>query len=349
MKAMEEPMSTELVRREPQVVEAENGTGEDVATPDDAVSKYQQFDRYQGIAAAPFSEKESTVLLSQIDSSDVEIRPDGMVYLPEIKYRRRLNLAFGPGAWALMPTERPTVRDNVIMRPFALYVHGRFVSESIGEQEYFENNPTMTWATAAEGAKSNAVMRCCKDLGIASELWDPGFIDKWKKEYAVQVWVEGKNKPMWRRKDRDPLYKESGPVKANKPQAEKAVSKPKDSINFPPTYDEIPPQYDDGYQNIDWDKLEQEHKKPPIDVTTSSSGKVHVEDKPKAASKQEQLPGCITVPQQKRLWAIAMQNKWSKDTLKAWLTQAGIKGINSIAFGEYNDIIDRIQKGPAGA
>ncbi len=26
-----------------------------------------------------------------------------MIYLPEIKYRRILNRAFGPGGWALMP------------------------------------------------------------------------------------------------------------------------------------------------------------------------------------------------------------------------------------------------------
>jgi hypothetical protein len=318
------------------------------------------FDRYQGIAAAPFSQEECKALLSPVNDTDVEIRPDGMIYLPEIKYRRRLNLAFGPGAWALMPTERPTVRDNVIMRPFALYVHGRFVSESIGEQEYFENNPTMTWATAAEGAKSNAVMRCCKDLGIASELWDPGFIDKWKKEYAVQVWVEGKNKPMWRRKDRDPFYNEKGMAAKTAAPQPKAPRFYEEKSAFPPA-DEIPPQYDDGYQNIDWDKLEKEHKTQevtkaveritrdePKRVTTSSSGKVHVEDKPKPAFKSEQLPGCITVPQQKRLWAIAMQNKWSKEELKAWLEQAGIKGINRIAFEEYNDIISRIELGPVG-
>ena len=27
----------------------------------------------------------------------------GMIYLPEIKYRRILNQAFGPGGWAIMP------------------------------------------------------------------------------------------------------------------------------------------------------------------------------------------------------------------------------------------------------
>ena len=27
-------------------------------------------------------------------------------------------------------------------------------------------------------------MRCCKDLGIASELWDPSFIRRWKRNIA---------------------------------------------------------------------------------------------------------------------------------------------------------------------
>ena len=27
----------------------------------------------------------------------------GLIYLPEIMYRRILNIAFGPGGWALMP------------------------------------------------------------------------------------------------------------------------------------------------------------------------------------------------------------------------------------------------------
>ena len=29
--------------------------------------------------------------------------PIGLIYLPEIKYRRILNQAFGPGGWAIMP------------------------------------------------------------------------------------------------------------------------------------------------------------------------------------------------------------------------------------------------------
>jgi hypothetical protein len=53
---------------------------------------------------------------------------------------------------------------------YILFTHliFRLVSVSRGEQEYFDPSGL---ATASEGAKSNALMRCCKDLGIASELW----------------------------------------------------------------------------------------------------------------------------------------------------------------------------------
>ena len=43
-----------------------------------------------------FSRTEVTkILMSHIDPKDVEIKPDGLIYLPEIRYRRILNRAFG--------------------------------------------------------------------------------------------------------------------------------------------------------------------------------------------------------------------------------------------------------------
>lgn len=33
-------------------------------------------------------------------------------------------------------------------------------------------------------------MRCCKDLGVASELWDPRFIREFKAKYCVEVFAE---------------------------------------------------------------------------------------------------------------------------------------------------------------
>jgi len=78
----------------------------------------------------------------------------------------------------------------------------RLVSIARGEMDYFspEGIPT-----SAEGCKSNALMRCCKDLGIASELWDPRFIRKFVEKYARDAFVEHavtkKRKKIWLRKD----------------------------------------------------------------------------------------------------------------------------------------------------
>lgn len=81
-------------------------------------------------------------------------------------------------------------------------ISARLVSVARGEQDYF--NPDGI-PTAAEGCKSNALLRCCKDLGVASELWDPVFIRQFKKEHVREVWVEHVNtkqkKKIWLRKD----------------------------------------------------------------------------------------------------------------------------------------------------
>lgn len=83
----------------------------------------------------------------------------------------------------------------------------RFVAQARGECQYFgeDNIPT-----AGEGCKSNALMRCCKDLGIASELWDPRFIREFKKKHCHEIWVEhvvnGKKRKVWTRKDGEPMY-----------------------------------------------------------------------------------------------------------------------------------------------
>ena len=33
-------------------------------------------------------------------------------------------------------------------------------------------------------------MRCCKDLGVASELWDPRFIKRFMAEHGRETFVE---------------------------------------------------------------------------------------------------------------------------------------------------------------
>ena len=65
---------------------------------------------------------------------------------------------------------------QLITREYALYCLGRFVSQSVGEHIFYSRG-NLAYGKACESAKSNALMRCCKDLGIASELWDPQVIN----------------------------------------------------------------------------------------------------------------------------------------------------------------------------
>lgn len=47
-------------------------------------------------------------------------------------------------------------------------------------------------------------MRCCKDVGVASELWDPVYIRQFRAKHVEQVWVEHvttkKKKLLWNKK-----------------------------------------------------------------------------------------------------------------------------------------------------
>ncbi|RDX53803.1 mitochondrial genome maintenance MGM101 [Polyporus arcularius HHB13444] len=168
---------------------------------------------YFGLSTQPFPKEAADILLAPIDPLDVEIKPDGLLYLPEIKYRRVLNKAFGPGGWGLAPRSETNVGPKIVSREYALVCLGRLVGIARGEQEYFDPNGI---PTATEACKSNALMRCCKDLGIASELWDPRFIREFKAKYCVEVFVEDtrtkRKKKLWRRKDQPAFeypYKET--------------------------------------------------------------------------------------------------------------------------------------------
>ncbi|GLB34198.1 putative mitochondrial genome maintenance protein MGM101 [Lyophyllum shimeji] len=157
---------------------------------------------YHGLATQAFPKEVTDVLLAEVDPMDIEIKPDGLIYLPEIKYRRVLNKAFGPGAWGLAPRSETNVGPKIVSREYALVCQGRLVAIARGEQEYFDPSGI---PTATEACKSNALVRCCKDLGVASELWDPRFIREFKEKYCVEIFAEHlptkKKRKLWRRKD----------------------------------------------------------------------------------------------------------------------------------------------------
>lgn len=80
---------------------------------------------FHGLSTEAFSKEAAQALLAPISPEDIEVKPDGIVYLPEIKYRRILNKAFGPGAWGLAPRGETIVTAKAVTREYALVALGR--------------------------------------------------------------------------------------------------------------------------------------------------------------------------------------------------------------------------------
>ena len=117
----------------------------DLAPPEDGATDWSK--SYSGLSQQAFSKEVADVLLTPLESKDIEVKPgtpvggvvwvsvllsrrrtDGLLYLPEIKYRRILNRAFGPGAWGLAPRSETNVGPRIVSREYALVCLGRRVS-----------------------------------------------------------------------------------------------------------------------------------------------------------------------------------------------------------------------------
>lgn len=160
----------------------------DIAPPPVSLSA----EPYIGVGAAPFSKEQQAILTRPLSDTEIHIRPDdGNLYLPGVYYRRRLNEAFGVGGWGLVPVgqvvEKPPGRNPVVYYTARLYIFGRFVAEAMGKGTWIQDNPKSDYGTALESAKTDALTRCGKDLGIASELWDPDVSNVWRAQFCRKV------------------------------------------------------------------------------------------------------------------------------------------------------------------
>ena len=93
----------------------------------------QFFRGFEGAAIEPFPDAARKVLAEPPDPRDVEIKPDGIVFLPGVAYRRILTRAFGAGGWSILPRSPARVMDNIVVYHGALVCLGRFVAEAVGE------------------------------------------------------------------------------------------------------------------------------------------------------------------------------------------------------------------------
>lgn len=171
-----------------------------IAFTEEALQDYS-LNSFKNASEAPLSQEIAEILAEPLDEQLIEIKPDGSCYLPEIHYRRILTKAFGIGGWSLIPRGPHSIQGNVISREYALFANGRYLSQARGHATITGSfqNPAM----CTESVRSNSLMRCCKDLGIASSLWDNSLTSQWKAKYAIRKTVtdnQGRNKYLWEKK-----------------------------------------------------------------------------------------------------------------------------------------------------
>lgn len=183
--------------------------------------------------------EESAILQEPVKDEEVNVRPDGLIYLPQVFVRDRLNKAIGIGQWVLVE-EFAKQLDGTMMFKGSLYIRGCYVATAIGEMEYHQNNAKQSWASVYEGAKSDCLTRCSKDLGIGKECWMPTYSAAWVQNNACKVWrsnaKQGKGEFQWRHKNSTPFWDETGvaPDSPNKPAYTKETppkNEPKKDVN----------------------------------------------------------------------------------------------------------------------
>jgi phage pi2 protein 07 len=196
------------------------------------------------------TDEQNKILFAPIDETQISIKPTGIVYLSWSFYATRLRLAFGM-QWALIPNGMPLINEeNLMTWGFYLYIKGSLMGFAIGEQNYIPKNKEMSYTDACEGAKSNALMRLCKGIGIGLELWQQEFVNAWKKKYAesYQEYDEYKKKNVIRWKKRGINKKDNNQAEIKKPDktdAEKINQQAKVELlnkafeNFKQAYDKI--------------------------------------------------------------------------------------------------------------
>ena len=165
-------------------------TGNDAAQAKvDAVANLT-FKAYERASTLEMTKEEKEELMA--DFPDEAFRTgaggkDNLIYLEHADIRERLNSVFGPGQWAIIPRARwqegwTTSKGQPAFTVYVecmLCVRGCFVAEAIGDMDYFPGKMQTNYGDAVEGAKSGALRRCAKELGIGLQAWRKGFSEGW--------------------------------------------------------------------------------------------------------------------------------------------------------------------------
>lgn len=146
----------------------------------------------------------------QADFPDEAFQPgaagkENLIYIEHAHLRDRLNQVFGPGQWSIVPRNRwaedysfvnkykETVEASRVYVEAMLCVRGCFVAEAVGDMVYYKNNDSQNYGDAVEGAKTAALRRCAKELGIGLQAWKKDWCNGWWERRKVNRQPAGGN------------------------------------------------------------------------------------------------------------------------------------------------------------
>lgn len=166
-----------------------------------------------GMSGSHFTPAQHDALMAPFTDEEIELLPSGEAYTSHAHIRTRLNRVFGPGNWGLMD-EPPQQKGEIVVQHWTLLVNRIPVASAFGEAKYVESNKRHSWGKALETAKSCAVMRCAKDLGVGiTQFWNRRWQFRYRLQQGVFVKVldrHGHEDSQWRHIDSPPLVGELG-------------------------------------------------------------------------------------------------------------------------------------------
>lgn len=152
--------------------------------------------RFHGASLVEVTRDEASCLELPFPDSEIEILPTGEPYAPNGRYRERLNHVFGQGRWALLPAEPHVLDGKSLLQWWVLTVRGGVVATAPGGGTIgFDGDLSQ----ALESAKSNALTRACKDLGIGLFLAQKRWAETFRERFCLMVDAKDRKEKDWRR------------------------------------------------------------------------------------------------------------------------------------------------------
>lgn len=147
---------------------------------------------YERASTLELTKEESDALTAPFPDEAFRPGADGkeeLLYIEHATLRERLNAVLGVGRWSLI-TRRTWAEEYVTRKnepatriyvEAVLVVRGCFAAEAIGDMTYYPKNASQNYGDAVEGAKSAALRRCAKELGIGLQVWHKDFCEGWMR------------------------------------------------------------------------------------------------------------------------------------------------------------------------